>query len=259
MAQMPHVNDPKSGVIANWNNKPVSWWPNMDTPAWGRIFRNEVLLRSLTKTKLAPWDLEHAAWDIARQDTETNGRFAPLFVSAYNGKNDDAAQIIRQYDGWTYQGAPSNLLYKEAVRALRRKLFLQHVGNFTNDGLFEQAVQPSVLLNAIEGKTKYDFLAGRKAKDLAYEAVETAYAGLMENYTGDTNNWPLDPGGIKFLTEPPVAYGNRGTYIQITNLTTPPTGRSVAPPGVSESGDHSMDQVPLARQWTFKPVWRLRP
>src|SRR5262249_53239443 len=41
--QLPHVRNPKSGLIANWNNKPASWWPNMDTPVWGSIFRNEVL------------------------------------------------------------------------------------------------------------------------------------------------------------------------------------------------------------------------
>ena len=35
--QMPHVVDPSTGLIANWNNKPTTWWPNGDTPVWGRI------------------------------------------------------------------------------------------------------------------------------------------------------------------------------------------------------------------------------
>ena len=41
---MPRVENPRSGLLANWNNKPVSWWPNSDTPVWGRIFRNTELL-----------------------------------------------------------------------------------------------------------------------------------------------------------------------------------------------------------------------
>lgn len=256
-SQMPHVDNPKSGIIANWNNKPVSWWPNMDTPAWGRLFRNEVLLRSLKKAKLAPWDLEKAAWDIARQDTETNAAFAPTFQSAFAGKPSDAGDLLSQFDGWTFQGAPSTTLYKEAVRALRKELFEKHVGNFTSDSFFEQIVQPSVMLDALEGKTKFDYLAGRKPAEVAREAAETAFGNLLSKYSGDQNSWPLDPGGIRFLTEPPVAYSNRGTYIQINRLTSPPMARSVAPPGVSEVGPHSLDQVPLARQWTFKPVWRL--
>ena len=255
-AEMPHVDNPAGGLIANWNNKPAAWWPNMDTPAWGRIFRNEVLLKSLTKPKLAPWDLERAAWEIAREDTDTNGHFEDLFRTGFQKSPSPAGELVSQFDGWTFQGAASNLLYRESVRALRRSLFLKHVGNFTNEGFFEQVVQPSAMANALDGKTKYDYLAGRDKVELAREAVESAMSSLTGKYGDDTNNWPLDPGGIRFLTEPPVAYSNRGTYIQINQLTSPPMARSVAPPGVTESGEHSMDQVPLARQWTFKPMWR---
>ncbi len=37
--QMPHVTNPASGYLVNWNNKPAPWWDNGDRPTWGEIFR----------------------------------------------------------------------------------------------------------------------------------------------------------------------------------------------------------------------------
>jgi penicillin amidase len=37
--QMPRVRKPRSGLIANWNNKPATWCPNSDTPRGVRVFR----------------------------------------------------------------------------------------------------------------------------------------------------------------------------------------------------------------------------
>lgn len=42
-SQMPTSWNPKRGWLANWNNKPVAWWPNLDTPAWGSAFRVGVI------------------------------------------------------------------------------------------------------------------------------------------------------------------------------------------------------------------------
>ena len=75
---MPFVVNPAGALIVNWNNKPVSWWPNFDTPAWGRIFRNESLVVSIPLGGLSAQDLERAAWQIARRD-ETAPYFLPHF------------------------------------------------------------------------------------------------------------------------------------------------------------------------------------
>jgi penicillin amidase len=70
---MPHVINPKGGLLTNWNNKPVSWWPNLDTPVWGRIFRVNEIRRVLDKPKLNVQDLETAAWT-------RRGRFSSRFT-----------------------------------------------------------------------------------------------------------------------------------------------------------------------------------
>ncbi|MBS1714371.1 MAG: penicillin acylase family protein [Armatimonadetes bacterium] len=256
-AEMPHLRNPGSGIIANWNNKPATWWPNMDTPAWGALFRNEVLWRSLKGERLGRWDLEKAAWDIARKDTDTNSAFVPLFQNAMKGDDTPAARLLRQADEWNVQSSPAALLYRQTVSVLRKTLFQQHTGNFTSDALFTRVVQPSVLLKAIKGQTKFDYLAGRKANDVLRASAEDAYKGLAAQLGDEPAAWVTGVGTFKGPDGSTVLYGDRGTYIQITELTTVPAARSVASPGVSESGPHTSDQLDLAKQWSYKPVWKV--
>jgi penicillin G amidase len=82
--KMPRVINPQSGLITNWNNKPARWWPNSDTPAWGRIFRVEELNRAIPDGKLNAQDLEFAAWTIARYEP-TTPHFMPHFRKALAG------------------------------------------------------------------------------------------------------------------------------------------------------------------------------
>lgn len=256
--QMPHSTNPKSGLIANWNNKPASWWPNLDTPVWGRIFRNEVLLQSLTRKKLAPWDLERAAWDIARRDTDTNSAFVAeiqAMISAKNrGQLTEADHLMLAYDGWDLEGSRAATLYKEVVRQLRRELFLETLGNFTQDNLFVTVIQPSVMLNALEKKTNLNYLGGRSRQEVVAAAYARAVAELNTRL-GPISVWGFVPGSIRVPGQPNVPYGNRGTYIQVTELTANPVARSIASPGIQEVGAHSQDQVPLLRAWTMKPVF----
>src|SRR5690606_18555403 len=192
---------PSSGLLTNWNNKPVWWWPNLDTPAWGVLFRNEVLNRSLTATKISVANVEHAAWDIARQDTDTNGAFIPLFRSALENKYGrvnapEAAKQLMAFDGWKLDGSIPGLIYQESVRELRKLLFLGDLGNLTQESLFEQAVQPSVILRTIQGKTKYDWLAGRSVDDVAVEAYEAAIARLTTTRGEDIAKWGYVSGSM---------------------------------------------------------------
>jgi penicillin amidase len=55
---------------------------------------------------------------------------------------------------------------------------------------------------------------------------------------------------------PPVPETNRGTYIQIVELSTPVRGSSILPPGQSEDprSPHFSDQLPLSSWWRFKPM-----
>ena len=260
-SQMPQVQSPKSGLIANWNNKPASWWPNLDTPAWGAYFRNEVLLGSLPEGKLGRFDLEQAAWQIARKETTSSGAFigdfrAVLEAQVRLGTDSSLTRYLATFDGWDVDGSIGATIYDEAVKELRKELFVPATGGFIQPAIFEQVLQPTVIRNALIGKTKYDFLAGRNAVQILTSAMEKAVANLTAVRGEDPSRWAYRPGAISVRGQATIPYINRGTYIQVIELSPRPFGRSVASPGVSEAGDHSADQADLARAWGYKPMWR---
>ena len=241
--KMPHVRNPKGGLLANWNNKPVDWWPNSDTPVWGRIFRNTELLAVLQSQKIGPSDVERAAWTIARKD-ETWPYFKPFVEREWKGTP------LEGFDGWMLDGSMQAQSYRYFFDALREELFLPVTGNFVAPDNFRLIAQPSVMLNALEGKTKVDYLRGRSASAV----VRDALAKGLERRPGPRFAAP----SILVPDQAPIPYSNRGSYIQIVEFAKGGiSGRNVVTPGVAESGSHAFDQVPLARAWTYKPmVWK---
>jgi penicillin amidase len=241
---MPRVDNPKSGLLANWNNKPVSWWPNHDTPVWGRIFRNTELLEVLKGPKLGTADLERAAWTIARRN-ETWNYLRPYVEKVWQGTR------LQGFDGWMLDGSRQAQEYRYFVDALRDELFLPVTGNFVSPDNFRLIAQPSVMLKALEGKTRIDYLGGRKAGDVVRAAIEKGSAKLAVG--NDAKRFVANP--IPVPGQPPIPYSNRGTYIQVVEVMPGgPEGRNVVTPGVAESGTHALDQVHLARAWMYKAM-----
>jgi penicillin amidase len=258
--QMPHATSFRSGLIANWNNKPVSWWPNFDTPVWGTPFRNQALLDAIPSGKLGRFDLERAAWQIARRDTETMGIFSEHFRDAVRSlaADDPLRRYIENFDGWYVEGSVGALLYDSAVEHLRTELFRPSVGTFLQPTIFETVIQPGTIKKALERRTKFDYLGERRAGEVVLAALRKAFDSLKESQGDDPSKWTFRPGSINVRGQRPIPYINRGTYIQITELSPVPTARSVASPGVAESGAHQYDQADLARAWTYKPMWPLK-
>lgn len=261
-AKMPHVVDPTGGLLFNWNNKPVSWWPNLDTPIWGRLNHVEALATALDKPKLDLQDLEIAAWKIARNDS-TAAHFVPLFAQALGGAQldateSDAAKYLTSFDGRDLDGSAAAEIYRACIQALREQVFLKSTGNFFSPDTFNVVAQPSVILNALESKTSFDYLQGRKKEEVLLAAFKAAVAALRAKHGPDPALWRYAAGGIGVPGEPAIPYSDRGSYIQVIEVRTVPRGRNVLPPGVAESGPHSLDQVPLARAWLYKPM-HIRP
>jgi penicillin amidase len=262
-AQMPHVINPKSGLLANWNNKPVGWWSNLDTPVWGRIFRNSAVLESLDKSKLNEQDVEMVAWRIARVDF-TWPYFKPFVEKAVAGFKQkrfirdpgpitEAMQALGAFDGRTMAGSNGAAVYLAFLDALQEELFLGTTGNFISMDNFRQVAQPTVMWNALNRKTKIDYLGKRTANDVVEAAIGKAGERLATQYTRNLGFWRYVPAAIKWGDEPPVPYSNRGTMIQVIDLATI-SGRNIVPPGAAEAGPHAFDQVPLARAWMLKPM-----
>lgn len=246
MDQMPHGVNPSQGFFANWNNKPAAWWPNGDTPAWGQIFRNEQVLNNLQKPKLNIQDLELVAWNIARTE-ETWPYFKP-FVDRVMGQLTPAElESIQGFDGRLLDGSRQAITYLLFIDALRTELLSPVAGNFASPDNFRQIGQPSVLLRALKGQAKTNFLGGRRVDDVVLAALRKAVS------IDPTRVY--HPSGIVVNEQPPIPYSNRGTYIQLIEaLASGMSGRNVVPPGIAETGPHSQDQVPLSRAWVYKPM-----
>lgn len=258
--RMPHVVNPKSGLLANWNNKPAAWWPNGDTPVWGKLFRNQVLLESLPAGKLDRQDLEMAAWSIARKESWSNSAFWPDMRQALDEADmtpleADAWRYLRGYDGWRMDGSVPAQLYIATLEEFRALLFQPHVGTFVNPSFFAQAVQPSLVWQAMMGRTQFDYLQGKTRWELMREAFPLAVAKLAKERGPNPGDWGVRAGRIRTPVGE-VLYGDRGTFIMTAELRPGVVARSVASPGVAESGPHSADQVPLLAAWGYKPVYR---
>ena len=87
-------------------------------------------------------------------------------------------------------------------------------------------------------------------------AFKKAVQRLTTSRGADPSVWTFTPGGIGVPGQPPIAYSNRGSYIQLVELRPGKAawGRNVLPPGVAESGPHMLDQTALARSWLYKPM-----
>lgn len=236
---LPHVMNPSGGLLSNWNNKPATWWNNGDTPAFGSINHVDELRLGLKAPKLSEAAVEAAIWQIARR-SEGSEKFRPYFPKG---------SLLENYDGNQTDGSIEASVYNRWVSNVRKALFLKVTGDFFGQGLFEVAIQPSAVLNALRGKTSYDYLKGTSAAQVSEQALASIKdpARYVDN-------------GFSYPGMPPVAYGNRGTYIQIVSLN--PQGvsaRTVLPPGNAERGEHATDQIALARQWTYKFVMDWAP
>lgn len=258
--QMPYVINPQSGLITNWNNKPAAWWPNWDTPVWGKHFRVAALRQNLPSSMLKAADLEKAIWSIARQDEGSWRSFMPLIRRALSsakltGTERLAANLLVNFNGWLTEGSRTATIYTSLISELRQALFVPYTGNFLTAANLNLVVQTSPLDHALNGRTKVNYLNGRTADEVILEAFKRATKSLSAR-NPDPMKWLYNPGVIRSPEGPNVPYVNRGTYIQI--LEAQANGwraRSVAEPGVSERGSHSADQMQLARDWSYKPMW----
>lgn len=261
--QMPWVENPSKGVIHNWNGKPAAWWPNLDTPVWGRYFRGRLLGEAIPSGLLGRGDLEKAAWNIARRDTASPREFAAIFADVAEDKPElaEAFRLLQSFDARAVEGSDEGAFLSTAIRYLREEIFLTHIGNLTGPNLFNQVLQPEVLMRVLIGRTEYKWLEGR-TKEAVLEAALTRALAEREKQGSD---WGFKPGVIRYsafspqgvIGAAPVAYSNRGTFIQITEMTSPPSARNVLAPGNAEEGDHALDQTPLAAQWRYKAAHSL--
>jgi penicillin G amidase len=235
--QMPTVWNPKRGWIANWNNKPVDWWPNLDTPAWGPAFRVGVIFDQMNKTKWTRSDLESLVSHIGQ--TSPTWRYM---------KPVSAVGPLSGYNGALLANEVEPAIYNRFIQELRNELLMPITGNFASADNFALVAQPDLILKALRGESKFDYLAGRDGKEIVNRAMEKAVRGVNGAvFKPSTIPVPPDAGE-------PINFRDRGTYLQIVELGKESIGSNVVTPGVAESGPHSFDQAKLSRSWGYKSM-----
>lgn len=109
----PHIVDPKTGWVANWNSKPAAGWDSYDAPKWGSEQRVRLIdddIRSLTKNggKVTLTDLANIVRDIATRDVRgvylgpKMIRLAKSTRAAQKGNAGTALQVVGK---WISHGA----------------------------------------------------------------------------------------------------------------------------------------------------------
>lgn len=259
--KMPYAINPRDGLIVNWNNKPVNWWLNFDTPVWGKIFRNEALLNYLTSIPIyASQDLERAIYYIATHRTEPKYFVENLIKSLKeNNLSNIETKALNYLENWKYdftEGSIAPVIYESFFAELQTQLFTPKIGTFISPDMMRLALQPTLVWNAINQKTKINYLGERKPEEVYVSAFTKAINNLKQARGEDVATWRFRASRIMWENAPETLYSDRGTYIQIVELWKTPRGRFLAPPGTSENPKSPFfnNQAHLASNWTFIPM-----
>lgn len=270
---LPHSLNPKQGYLCNWNNKPAAWWDHSDTPVWGAVFRLHRIQQLLeAKPKLTFEDMRVIVEDIGTYDL-TVDYFKPLILRAVGnwetgkwsngGRGDfsrvkEAARYLREWNHHGKGGEVGKTIYDAWLAAASELVFADDLGDLAQSGDFRRVV-PSFLLHALLGKQssvphRYDFLNGKDADTVIVDALRQALAKLTKERGEDMTQWGYQRGTINLNPLPPLPEMNRGTYIQIVELSNEIRGVNILPPGQSEDpqSPHYGDQREMAAKWEFK-------
>ncbi len=261
--KLPQQINPTQGFFANWNNKPAPWWDNGDLPRWGAIHHVKRIIDLLkSKPKLTLEDLRRFVVDIEGYDVRADF-FKPLLLRAIKRiAADDVelkmiADLLQRWDNQRSEGSVAATIFDAWFEAMQDIVFSDDLGDFGDKSLFRMAIQPSLLWYVLADKPprklSRDYLNGED-KDLVMVKALRAALERLRKERGEIAHWGFRKPLWRFDPLPPIPGPNRGAYIQIVEVTSPPRGFNILPPGQSEDpkSPHYSDQHPLALRWQFK-------
>ncbi len=263
--KLPQQINPPQGFFANWNNKPSPWWDNGDLPRWGAIHHVKRIIDLLkSKPKLTLEDLRQFVVDIEGYDVRADF-FKPLLLRAIKRIAADdvelkmVADLLQRWDNQRSEGSVAATIFDAWFEAMQDIVFSDDLGDFGDKSLFRMAIQPSLLWYVLADKPprklSRDYLNGEDKDLVMVKALREALERLRKE-RGEIAHWGFRKPLWRFDPLPPIPGPNRGAYIQIVEVTSPPRGFNILPPGQSEDpkSPHYSDQHPLALRWQFKPM-----
>ena len=300
--EMPRVINPEQGWLANWNNKPIAGWPFAESDVhWGEGHRVQVLMSAMTGLA-ALGDLTTDHLNQVNQVGgyhHTNGmNFVGNVTAAALASGNATLEAAGAYLGaWaTASPLPASYVDLESPKwpddenptydhagltifdAWYDRIVPKVFDGILPSGLIAQAKSyPSLLIRIFRGDTLlYPLYPSGAALDaMIIEALEEAVDYLTGEYGVDMSTW-LTAVRMQTYDEQGALPGgplhprmNRGTYNHIAELSSPPQGQSVIPPGQSgfmwldivggktptpTPSDYAYDQVELYASWTYKDM-----
>lgn len=273
---LPHVIDPPSGFLFNWNNKPAPGWVNYYVPAWG--FPSGVfdiqhgLQHELADNggKLTFNEVQAVARYIAYHDYRADVFIPALIEAAAHARTrlspDEgrALSYLRHWNGRRSDGCVACAIFDAWYRQLTNDIFRETLGDLGKESRYERFTQgsTSALYHILQGpnssiKLHWHWLGGRSPDEVRLEALKEALHELRKDDGPEMSTWQFHTGWIEFTPLPRMPAANRGTYIQEIELAHPQMrGVWILPPGESENpkSPHYSDQLPLAGWWMFTPM-----
>lgn len=112
-ARQPHLLNPDTGWVANWNNKPAAGWGNNDSAKWGSIQRVQLLKDKMRKLLAGPGkatlsDLVDVIRESATQDTRgvyLGPRLLAMAKKGQAGADDKYTEALALVRTWVRAGA----------------------------------------------------------------------------------------------------------------------------------------------------------
>lgn len=278
--RLPHVINPKSGVIFNWNNKPAPGWKNYSVPAWGIAYRISDIRNAIEKHlkanhgKLSFTETLMLARDIGR-DNYTADWLKPGLVKAGIEENvklspeeRKAIDYLRYWNDRFTNGSVGQTIFHAWYERLRIDIFgglfggFNQLGGFSQKKIFNHFVTASTVYHILAGPhssvpLSFNFLDGKTSNEVRLRALREALAELRRERGPDMSQWGYHTKWIDFNPLHSIPWYNRGTYIQQVELTSPtPHGVWILPPGESENpkSPHYQDQLLPASWWMFIPM-----
>jgi penicillin G amidase len=268
-ARMPQIVNPRQGFLANWNSKPAVWWDHGDSPVWGEVFRASRIAQLLkAKPVLTVDDVKSILPDIGLNEPAA-AALKPLLLRAARKRSRDldateraAVAQLAAWDNHAPEGSIGKTIFDAYVVALRTRIFGDEFGGFPDQSLLVEALPPTLLLHALQGKAasvplSRDYLNGQSADTVMLSALKNALAGLTKQRGPALSAWRYSQGEIDLKPLPGIPRYSRGTYIQVIELSRPTVfGESILLPGQSEdpASPHFSDQRELASWWGYKPM-----
>jgi penicillin amidase len=277
--KLPHVVNPPSGIIFNWNNKPAPGWKNYGVPAWGVAFHISNIRNALDLElkahggKLSLTDIEHIAPQIGRRNYIADWLKPGLLKAGarpgakLNPEMSQALTYLRHWDNQLVDGSIGQTIFEAWYNRLLQDIFATALGDLGKKGLFNDFVNSSTVYHVLAGTrssvpVSYNYLEKKSADEVRLQALEEVLPELQKKYGPDMTAWGTHTEWIKFDPLPAIPWYSRGTYIEAVVLAKPRVhGVYILPPGQSEDphSPHYSDQLSLAGWWMFTPMELMPP